>query len=44
MLRGKGRKQRMVPLASDVVAAISRLLRERGVGQHEHVPVFVGAH
>jgi site-specific recombinase XerD len=44
MLRGKGRRQRMVPLASDVVAAINNLLRERGVGEHEHVPVFVGAH
>jgi len=44
MLRGKGRRQRMVPLARDVVAAINNLLRERGVGQHEHVPVFVGAH
>ncbi|MHA1572527.1 MAG: tyrosine-type recombinase/integrase [Alphaproteobacteria bacterium] len=44
MLYGKGRKQRTVPLASDVVAAIDNLLRERGVGRHEHVPVFVGAH
>jgi len=43
-LRGKGRKQRIVPLASDVRAAIDNLLRERGVGQHEHVPVFVGVH
>lgn len=44
MLCGKGRKQRMVPLARDVVAALDNLLRERGVGRHEHVPVFVGAH
>ncbi len=44
MLRGKGRKQRMVPLASDVVAAIDNLLRERGVGRHEPVPLFVGTH
>ncbi len=44
MLRGKGRKQRMVPLASDVVAAIDNLLRERGVGRHEPVPLFVGMH
>lgn len=44
MLCGKGRKQRTVPLASDVVAAIDRLLRERGVGRHDHVPVFVGVH
>jgi integrase/recombinase XerD len=44
MLRGKGRKQRMVPLASDVVAAIDNLLHERGVGRHEPVPLFVGPH
>ncbi len=44
LLRGKGRKQRRVPLASDVVAAIDNLLRERRVGRHEHVPVFVGPH
>lgn len=44
MLRGKGRKQRRVPLASDVVAAIDNLLRERGIGQHEPVPLFVGTH
>lgn len=44
MLYGKGRKQRVVPLASDAVAAIDNLLRERGVGRHDHVPVFVGVH
>jgi len=44
MLYGKGRKKRMVPLASDAVIAIDSLLRERGVGRHDHVPVFVGAH
>ncbi|KWR74341.1 tyrosine-type recombinase/integrase, partial [Cupriavidus sp. IDO] len=43
MLRGKGRKQRVVPLASDLVAAIGNLLRESGIARHEHVPVFVGA-
>ena len=42
-LRGKGRKERAVPLAGDVAAAVDSLLRERCVGQHEHVPVFVGA-
>jgi site-specific recombinase XerD len=44
LLHGKGRKLRAVPLANDVAAAIDSLLCERGVGQHEHVPVFVGAH
>jgi site-specific recombinase XerD len=44
MLRGKGRKQRRVPLARDAVTAIDNLLRERGVGRHEPVPLFVGTH
>ena len=43
LLHGKGRKQRRVPLANDIVANIDNLLRERGVGQNERVPVFVGA-
>jgi site-specific recombinase XerD len=42
MLRGKGRKQRMVPLASDVATATHNLLQERRIGCHEHLPVFVG--
>lgn len=41
-LRGKGRKQRAVPLARDLVAAIESLLCERGIARHEHVPIFVG--
>jgi site-specific recombinase XerD len=44
MLRGKGRKQRMIPLASDVATAIHNLLQERRIGCHEHAPVFVGPH
>jgi site-specific recombinase XerD len=44
LLRGKGRKERVVPLARDLVAAINGLLRDRGAGRHERVPVFVGAH
>jgi integrase/recombinase XerD len=44
LLRGKGRKERVVPLAGDLAAAIDGLLRERRVGQYEHVPVFVGVH
>ena len=42
-LRGKGRKQRRVPLARDAVTAIHSLLHERGVDQHKHVPAFVGS-
>lgn len=43
LLRGKGRKERVVPLARDLVAGIYGLLRERGIGHHERVPLFVGA-
>jgi len=42
MLHGKGRKQRMVPLAHDVVAAIENLLHDRGISRHKSVPLFVG--
>ena len=42
LLRGKGRKERMVPLADDLAKALGALLRERGIGRHEHVPLFVG--
>ena len=38
LLRGKGRKERAVPLARDLAATISELLRERGIGLHERVP------
>ena len=43
LLRGKGRKQRVIPLSCDLVAAIESLLRERGIARHEPLPVFVGA-
>lgn len=43
LLRGKGRKQRVVPLAGDLVEAIEGLLRERNIARHEYVPIFVGA-
>jgi integrase/recombinase XerD len=42
LLRGKGRKQRMVPLADDLTKALEALLRERGIGRHDSVPLFVG--
>lgn len=44
MLRGKGRKRRMVPLANDVATALNNLLQERRIGRHEDVPVYVGQH
>jgi integrase/recombinase XerD len=43
-LRGKGRKERMVPLSDDLVKALSALMREHGIGRHEHRPLFVGVH
>jgi len=42
LLRGKGRKQRRVPLAADLAQTMRRLCRERGLGADEHRPVFVG--
>lgn len=44
LLHGKGRKQRMVPLADDLAKALENLLRERGVGRHDPCPLFVGVH
>ena len=44
MLRGKGRKQRMVPLAPEVVTSIENLIEERGVSRQGSVPLFVGRH
>lgn len=43
LLRGKGRKQRVVPLSRELASAVESLLRERGIARHEHLPVFVGA-
>jgi len=43
LLRGKGSKQRVVPLADDVARALQALCRERGLGRDERRPVFVGA-
>jgi site-specific recombinase XerD len=44
LLRGKGRKERIVPLASDLVGALKALMRERGLEAHEQRPLFVGTH
>jgi len=43
LLRGKGRKERMVPLAADLTSAIRALCQERGLGLHEPRAIFVGA-
>jgi site-specific recombinase XerD len=42
LLRGKGRKQRRVPLAADLTQALRALCRERGLGADERRPVFIG--
>jgi site-specific recombinase XerD len=44
LLRGKGRKQRVVPLADDLAKALEELLRERGIGRHDSRPLFVGSY
>lgn len=44
LLRGKGRKERMVPLSDDLVKALEALLRERSIGRYEHRPLFMGVH
>ncbi len=43
LLRGKGRKQRRVPLAADLAQAMRTLCRERGLGSEERRPVFIGS-
>jgi site-specific recombinase XerD len=42
LLRGKGRKQRTVPLADDIAKALEGMLRERGLSRHDPCPIFVG--
>ena len=41
LLRGKGRKERIVPIPGDLVTALKALMRERGVDRHEARPLFV---
>jgi integrase/recombinase XerD len=43
LLRGKGRKERLVPLAPDIAQVLAKLRKERGL-TNEPEPVFVGAH
>lgn len=42
-LRGKGRKERIVPMADDLVQALTALMHERGLAAHERRPLFIGA-
>lgn len=43
LVHGKGRKQRRLPLAAEVVAALRSLCDERGLAPQAHQPVFVGS-
>ncbi|MER8562686.1 tyrosine-type recombinase/integrase [Mesorhizobium sp. M0578] len=44
LLRGKGRKERVVPIPDDLVKALRTLMTERGVNRQEARPLFVGTH
>jgi integrase/recombinase XerD len=44
LLRGKGRKERIVPLPSDLVGALKALMRERDLEAQEQRPLFIGTH
>jgi site-specific recombinase XerD len=44
LLRGKGRRDRVVPVATDLSRSLVALLTERGIAHHEARPVFVGTH
>jgi integrase/recombinase XerD len=43
LLHGKGRKERVVPLAADIAGVLKSLCRAQGVGLHEQRPIFAGA-
>ncbi|TGP49588.1 tyrosine-type recombinase/integrase, partial [Mesorhizobium sp. M2D.F.Ca.ET.226.01.1.1] len=43
LLRGKGRRDRVVPIAKDLARALTTLLSERGIARHEPRPIFLGA-
>jgi len=44
LLRGKGRKKRIVPVPRDLVKALKALMHECGVDRQEARPLFVGTH
>jgi integrase/recombinase XerD len=44
LLRGKGRKERIVPLPNDLVKALKALMNERNLEAHNELPLFVGTH
>ncbi len=44
LLRGKGRRQRRIPLENDLARTLQALCGERGLGCDERRPIFVGVH
>ncbi|MFB6453385.1 tyrosine-type recombinase/integrase [Bradyrhizobium tunisiense] len=44
LLRGKGRRDRVVPIPQDLLRSLTALLSERGVAHREPRPIFVGAY
>jgi integrase/recombinase XerD len=44
LLRGKGRKERIVPIPNDLAKTLAALMNERGIALHESRPLFVGTH
>lgn len=44
LLRGKGRKERIIPIPNDLVRALTTLMSECGIAHHEPLPLFVGTH
>jgi site-specific recombinase XerD len=44
LLRGKGRKERLLPLAPDLARALEALCKQRGLPHDTREPIFVGAH
>lgn len=43
MLRGKGRRDRVIPIPQHLARALTALLAEHGIANHEPRPIFVGA-
>ncbi|WP_325053256.1 tyrosine-type recombinase/integrase [Sinorhizobium meliloti] len=44
LLRGKGCKERIVPIANDLARALRAFMRERGRKSHEEQPLVIGTH
>jgi integrase/recombinase XerD len=42
LLRGKGRRDRVVPITRDLARSLTALLSEHGIAHHEPRPIFVG--